>query len=140
MSSIANFGWAELQQLPTDVPVGHLIPLLARQSEASVSIDVWAQRVIDWTIPRDNVRAVDLPEFHRNMLVRDTYKISADDVSAFTILGPYDVPFSVYNELSVCEDDEMTPWMSWTHDRHRRVRVQQGKAEEAAAAATTQQQ
>ena len=102
----------QLHNVPTDVLVEHLVPLLANTAAAEPTLDQWAARVVEWNLARLGQRVTDLPEYHPLSEMSANWRIEGSDLTPFANFGPCVIPFSVYRELW---DDESKPiaWSNW---------------------------
>lgn len=115
----------QLRALPLDVIIEHIVPLLASQKK---SVDDWALKLLEWTSPRDCKKINDLEEYDAVAEYHHSVVVSDSPLTAFTIFGPEDIPFSMYKALDAKNKEQVTPLMSWMYDMNVRRSVQRVKS------------
>ena len=136
--------WSELRQLPTDVLVSHLIPLLVEQEDRAVPTDVWAERMLGWMMPRKGTRVREWAEWDvasecdmgapDHVLWEDD--LTVFDIDLFVVFGPWDVTLTAYRSLIAASNYGFDSMRNWAAHRERRRKRQQ----HSAAAASTQEE
>ena len=119
-----------LHKLPHDVLLSCLLPYMQRQS-----VDDWTQLLFEWVSPRLRIPIYHLAEYKNNgsLIHNEQWAavcVCSTPLRAFSILGPYSVPYSIYSQLDVRssndaeEENASTPLKRWLEDMSRRQVVQ----------------
>ena len=96
---------------------------IKKEDDPVVSTDVWAERLAEWVYPRRKSKVVELPEFSSNdktTSISSRVTVGEIPLTAFTVVGPWDVPFTAYRDLDEKNAEQITPLTSWLYDRERR--------------------
>lgn len=108
-SPLVSFNRAELRQLPLDVLLDHLLPLLAnqqRQETETPVLDRWALEYADWLATHRRMKVPDLPGFTPMGLSWRAADVEEVPLEAFVMLGAAtDMPFTVFRTLLDGEED-----------------------------------
>ena len=104
-TTMATFSLQQLSELPSDVVIEHLVPLLAQPPpQRRPTLDEWGQRLLEWVLPRQRCELFTLPEYNAELLhARDqnwaNMLVIETPLMAFTVLGPrsLDAPYPFTN-------------------------------------------
>lgn len=122
---MASITTTQLASLPTDVLLGHIVPMLANSAETlEQRIDRVAQECTNWSSAHWNERVAALPGFVPMGQVYHGNHVYHTPFPAFCVFGAKeDVPYSIWRRL--CDHGGMADYARMMYYR----RVQQGQAE-----------
>ena len=94
-----------LRNIPVDVLVGHILPLLGKQSNTEL-IDKWADDIIEWSKRYKHTKLRDIPGFVPGFHDGKFTLVShGDDFELYCIYAsPEIIPYSIFRKLAPHED------------------------------------
>jgi len=127
---MAAFSASELSQLPTDVLVNVVIPMLSRQETPAQELNRWATEWANWHAQHRTKRCTELAGFRPMSNLYRACHVSQPGISlsSFVVWGAAeDMPLSVYLQLETGAE-QFNKQHSWVNLMYER-RVQKGEVE-----------